>query len=208
MLMAAFGDVCGSLPALRAVLDAVDEAGIHTIVNAGNSVAGGPQPNEVIGLLRERAIPSVQGIWDRRTVRFVRKRATLARRLSATEFDVLERTYDALHCEELEFLRGLPQQRVLEIEGLRVFLCHGAPGSPSDPLPQEADPIKLRRAREAANADIIICGGAPTPGARTVDRALFVWPGPAAGHHSQEATYAVINTETEPWQAQFLHAPY
>ena len=208
MLMAAFGDVCGSLPALRAVLSAVDEAGIHTIVNVGDSVVGGPHPNEVIGLLRERAIPSVQGTWDRRAVRFVRKGATFARRLSATEFDALDRTYDALHCEALEFLRGLPQQRVLEIEGLRVFLCHGAPGSPSDPLPLEADPSKLRRAREAANADIIICGGGPAPGARTVDRALFVWPGPAAGHDSRGAAYAVVNTETEPWQAQFLHAPY
>ena len=208
MLMAAFGDVCGSLPALRAVLDAVDEAGIHTIVNVGDRVVGGPQPNEVIGLLRERGIASVQGIWDRRTVRFVRKRATLARRLSATEFDALERTYDALHCEALEFLRGLPQQRVLEIEGLRVFLCHGAPGSPSDILPEDAGPMKLQRAREAANADIIICGGARTPCARTIDDALFVFPGPAAVPGSQEATYAVINTETEPWLAEFRQAPY
>ena len=208
MLMAAFGDVCGSLPALRAVLNAVDEAGIHTIVNVGDSVVGGPEPNEVIGLLRERGIASVQGIWDRRTVRFVRKGATLARRLSATEFDALKRTYDALHCDALEFLRGLPQQRVLEIEGLRVFLCHGAPGSRWDILPEDADPMKLQRAREAANADIVISGGAPTPYARTVDQALFVWPGPAAGHDSQEATYAVINTESDPWQAQFRQVPY
>jgi len=208
MLMAAFGNVCGNLPALRAVLDAVDKAGIHTIVNAGDSVVGGSHPNDVVDLLRERAIPSVQGTWDRRAVRFVRKRATLARRLPPAEFDALERTYDALHCEELEFLRGLPQQRVLTIEGLCVFLCHGAPGRPSDPLPEDADRVKLRRAREAANADIIVCGGAPAPSARTVDQALFVWPGPAADPQGQEAGYAVINTDSEPWQAQFLHVRY
>jgi len=207
MLMAVFSGVSGDLPALRAVLDAVDEEGIHTVLNAGDSVVGGTQPNEVIALLRARRIPSVQGAWDRRAVRFVRKRAALEGRLSAPEFQTLQQTYEALHSENLEFLRGLSPQCTLTIEGLRVFLGCGVPGRPSEIVREEDSAMKLQRAREFANAEIIICGGGTRPFARMVDGALFVCPG-AAGGRGGSAAYAVVDTESEPWRAEFRQVPY
>ena len=46
-----------NLAAFEAVLDDIDQQGIETITCLGDLVGYGPQPNEVVELVRERAIP-------------------------------------------------------------------------------------------------------------------------------------------------------
>jgi len=205
MYIAAFGDVHGNLAALNAVLAAIDDAGIQTLLNTGDCVVGYPWPNEVIDLLRARRIPTVQGEMDRRTVHFVRKRNALRQRLSPTEFEAIQQTYEALRPNDLEYLRELPRQRTLVLEGLRVVLCHGTPTSASVSLPEHESEGRFRRIRETANADIIVAGRTHAAFARTVDGTFFVNPGAVSDpeHPAHVAHYAVIDTETDPWSAHF-----
>ena len=50
--------------ALEAVLEDIDRQNIKTITYLGDLVGYGPQPNEVINLIRERNNESCQGCWD------------------------------------------------------------------------------------------------------------------------------------------------
>jgi hypothetical protein len=61
MRVAFLFDVHGNLPALRAVLDAVDTEAPDAVYHGGDLVGWGPQPNEVAELVSERAIPGVVG---------------------------------------------------------------------------------------------------------------------------------------------------
>ena len=54
-----------NLAACEAVLADIDQQGIDTITCLGDLVGYGPQPNEVIELIRERFIPTYQGCWER-----------------------------------------------------------------------------------------------------------------------------------------------
>lgn len=109
MILGAFGDVRGNISALEKVLSSFDEEGIQTLVNTGDCVCGHSSPNEVIALLRSRNIVGVQGLWDRRVVRFQRKRETLRRTLNEKDFELLEEAYAAVSSENLEYLRSLPK---------------------------------------------------------------------------------------------------
>ena len=53
-----------NLAAVEAVLDDIDSQGIQTITCLGDLVGYGPQPNEVVELVRQREIPTCQGCWD------------------------------------------------------------------------------------------------------------------------------------------------
>ena len=53
-----------NLAAVEAVLEDIDRQGIETITRLGDLVGYGPQPNEVVQLVRERAIPTCQGCRD------------------------------------------------------------------------------------------------------------------------------------------------
>ncbi|MBN2309420.1 MAG: metallophosphoesterase family protein [Candidatus Hydrogenedentes bacterium] len=210
MIMAVFGDVRGNWPALDAVLGAVDEAGIHTLVNTGDIAVGCPWPNEAIACVRGRAIPSVQGVYDRAVVRFVRKTDSLRKRFSPAEFTAIQWAYANTRSEHVEFLRSLPKRQIVTVDGIPVFLCHGSPASPFDALREDSDVTRFRRAREQANTGIIVCGHSHRAFVRTVDGALFVNPGSVGVPAGREprAHYAIIDTEHEPWSAEIRYAEY
>jgi len=53
-----------NLAATEAVLADIDRQGIEQIICLGDLVGYGPQPNEVVELIRQRQIPTCQGCWD------------------------------------------------------------------------------------------------------------------------------------------------
>lgn len=68
MRYALISDVHGNLPALEAVLRDVDaRTDLGGVYHLGDLVGYAPWPNEVVALLRERAIPGVAGNYDSTT---------------------------------------------------------------------------------------------------------------------------------------------
>lgn len=211
MLIAALGDIHGNLPALEAALEAIDDAGIHTILNTGDSVVGHRWPNEVIEILRERDIPGVQGEMDRYAVIFHRKQATLkSKEVDPELFDQIRQTHEAMRSENLEYLRGLPRHRTLTVDGIPIALCHGALTSQSESLNANDPDTKFSRQRETIPVRLIVCGRTHGPFSRMVGDTLFVNPGSVGIPEGANAVarYAIINTEEEPWTAELPSAPY
>ena len=194
MLLAAFGDVAGNWPALRAVLDTVDAEGIQTIVNTGDSVGRYPWPGDVVAALCERNITSVQGFLDRHVGRCIRKQAT------AEADERVRATYDALGSDQVEFLLGLPKRKTFTVDGVQVYLSADSPDM------ADSD-TKFSRIREGANAEILVCGHAEVPFVLRVGGALFVNPG-SVGAEPGVARYAIVNTETMPWRANLCQVSY
>jgi predicted phosphodiesterase len=63
--LALISDIHANLPALRAVLaDIDDRANVDGIYHLGDLTGYAPWPNEVVALLRERAIPGISGNYD------------------------------------------------------------------------------------------------------------------------------------------------
>ena len=63
--LALISDIHANLPALRAVLADIDErANVDAIYHLGDLTGYAPWPNEVVSLLRERAIPGISGNYD------------------------------------------------------------------------------------------------------------------------------------------------
>jgi predicted phosphodiesterase len=206
MLMAAIGRIYGNLPALDAVLGAIDQAGIQTVVHTGDCVVGHPWPNEVLDRLCERGIPGVQGDTDRWAARCLRKKGTLQRQLGADMFAAVERTFAALRSENIERLLDLPPSFTFRIDGVDVCISSGAPGRRAEALRAADDFAKFRRIRESTGAGVAVCGGPHGSFSRLVDDALFVNPGGVGAHG--EASYALIDAEEEPWRAEIVSVEY
>ena len=65
MRYAIISDIHANLPALRAVLADIDKRDdIDAIYHLGDLTGYAPWPNEVVALLRERAIPGIAGNYD------------------------------------------------------------------------------------------------------------------------------------------------
>ena len=200
MIFAAIGNIDGHEVALKSALKAIEEAGILTILHTGNAVVGGQGGNTIMTLLADFGVTCVQGDRDRLAVRYSRKQQSLEKKLDAALLANLRWTHENLSSQNLEVLRDWRKSRVMELEKLDVFLCHGSPGNRREILSAETPLVKLERQREIARADIIVCGGADEPFSTNVEGTLFVSPGSlvaAAG----TVQWALIDTEEQPWKA-------
>ncbi len=207
MLFAVIGDIRGNLRAFEAVLDQIDESGIHVIMHTGNAVVGGDGGDAVVDRLRTGDIYCVQGREDRLVARFSKKRTSLRARMEPEAFAAMDRAHAHTHSANLEFLRNLRKSQRIEMDQLVIYLSHGTGNSQSDAVGPETPVARLRRFREEALADIIVCGGGAVPFATTVDGAFFVCPGPVEAGPGR-ARYALVNGEEAPWSASFPEVVY
>src|SRR5262245_11456 len=64
MLLAVFGDAHGHADALAAVLAAAEQAGAEQLWSLGDMIGGGPDPERVVSLTRERCRVALLGNHD------------------------------------------------------------------------------------------------------------------------------------------------
>jgi predicted phosphodiesterase len=200
MILAAIGAVRGNFSALSDVISAIDDAGIEIIFCTGDLVAGGENGGQVIDQLIAREVICVQGIEDRRVLRARRKETSLRNRLGEDQADGYVRAHASLRSQQLEWLRGLPPRRALEIDQHPLTLCHGNLTSQSTPMEGDMPLFRFERQREIAPVDLIVCGGAETPFQRNVAGTLFVNPGPLSSEHGS-LHWTEIDLEEHPYSA-------
>ncbi len=149
MLLAVLSDIHGNLEALEVVLRDIGLMLPDAIVNLGDIVGYGPDPEAVVQILRERGIPSVMGnhelgLADPSYRGWFNPQARQA----------LDVTASLLSAESLEYLCGLP--RFLVLGGAR--LVHGFPPDSVTEYLFEASEGEVRRAMESLAQDICFVG--------------------------------------------------
>lgn len=114
-------DIHGNLEALNAVLSEIDKLHVDTILCLGDVVGYGPNPNECVALVRERAAVCLIGNHDE---------ASLGR--VDLEFfnyiarEAIEWTMRELNPESSAYLRSLPYTHEFE----NVLIVHASPDEP------------------------------------------------------------------------------
>lgn len=169
MKIALIGDVHANLPALEAVLAHAREQAIESIWNVGDFVGYGAFPDEVVQRLHEVRAVSVLGNYDLKALNYERVRAKQAEKRMAFQW-----TYDHLSPASRDYLRGLPQELRLEVEGIHVLLVHGSPTSIEEHLTPATSVERLRELAQLARADVVICGHSHQPFRRKVADTWFI----------------------------------
>ncbi len=173
---AIISDIHGNSLALRAVLADIRAHGLETVYCLGDLVGYGPDPNGVIDLIRSRDIPTIQGNYDD-GVGWERGDCGCfyatpeAKRLgdASYAFTVREVTDD-----RKAFLRDLPRERHVTLDGVTVHLVHGSPRRINEYLLRDRDERTFRRLAEAETDDVLVFGHTHDPWWRMVGGVLFV----------------------------------
>jgi protein phosphatase len=169
MKIAIISDIHGNLDALRAFSETYDELWV-----LGDQVNFGPQPREVVEIIRDRADIAIQGNHDhavgfdddsRWTPKF-RAIAEATRRHTSVELSEEQKLY----------LRELPLAVQAVREGTRFQLVHA---TPSDPhygyLLEDADGWAAEL--ESVDADVLLVGHTHMPFIRRIGNKTVVNPG-------------------------------
>ena len=179
-------DIHANLEALQAVLaERRDELWV-----LGDLVNYGPNPSEVIDLIRLNASLVVQGNHDYAVGTGSDPQCSNAFREIAREMQ--NYTEPLLSVDQRAFLRGLPQTAARTVDGYQFFLCHATPTEPlfkycPAELAQWASEIR------GSQADIVLAGHTHLPFTMRLEKQRIVNPGSVGQpkHGSPMACYAL-----------------
>jgi predicted phosphodiesterase len=122
MKSAVISDIHGNLTAFKAVLEDIDRLEIDRVLCLGDNIGYGPEPEEVVRLLRSRGIPSVMGNHELAVVD-----EKSLKRFNPTAKQALLQTKSLLSGETLDFIRALPSV-------FKEDACLFVHGSPPDSI--------------------------------------------------------------------------
>lgn len=150
-----------NLTAVEAVLNDIDRLGISTITCLGDLVGYGPQPNEVVEIIRNRKIPTCQGCWDEDIIdglnacecsypsQLAERRGHLAHQWTA----------DQMTEENKAFLATLP----MTMRRDKLLFVHGSPNSQHEYLLPDMNAFAALERVETAGAETLFCGHTHQP---------------------------------------------
>ena len=124
MRIVVISDLHSNFDALSALPEWGDELWV-----LGDLVDYGPQPNEVIDLIRSRSKIVMRGNHDH-AVGFAEDPGCTPR-YRGMALETQHFTMTSIEPSAAAYLRTLPLERIVERDGKRFFLCHA---TPSDPL--------------------------------------------------------------------------
>lgn len=211
MKIAVFSDVHGNKHALDAVLTSIQTNNPGLVVCLGDLVGYGAFPDAVVQTVRESGIPTVTGNYDDaiangRVVCGCDYKDEKARELGVQS--ILWTTENTSR-QSKEFMRGLPDRMIKEVEGHRLLFVHGSPRRLNEYLYEDTPaPDILAMMREAA-VDVLVCGHTHLPYHRVIEGRHVINAGSAGKpkHGDPRAVYALIEVGAGI-RVDFVKVPY
>lgn len=185
-------DIHANGEALKSVLE--DMPQVDRKICAGDLVGYGPEPDEVIELIKSKDILTVMGNHDQAVANGEFSS------LSKSAAKAARWTRKNLEEENLDFLEGLPEKIQVEIEGYKVFMAHGTPRSPFKEYlyPGVSDRV-LTKMTQGVDADVVILGHTHVPLERIIQERLILNPGAVGQPRDRDpkASYTVLKLGRE-----------
>jgi len=179
-------DVHANLEALQAVL-AIPHRELWVL---GDLVNYGPNPSEVVDLIRRNATLVVQGNHDYAVGTSSDPRCSSAFREMARAMQIY--TEPLLNADQRSYLGGLPQTAAVTRDGHRFFLCHA---TPTEPLFKycPAEPALWAAEIQGLQADVVLAGHTHVQFAMKVGKQQIANPGSVGQpkHRSPMACYSL-----------------
>ena len=199
MKLGLISDVHGNVQALKAVLHSLEEDRAEFVICAGDLVAYGANPSQVIKLLRDRAIPCVAGNYDFAVAHDLE---TASRIPSSPTNEPIKRAaleWAREHTSSIDkrFLGSLPWRMDFVIDGLHVGMVHaGLEYLDARYTPNE--PEAMYSLYNRVQTDVVVMGHSHLSFTYRASAGLMVNPGSVGRslNGDTRAAYAVLDTNT------------
>ncbi|MDD1755996.1 MAG: YfcE family phosphodiesterase [Methanomassiliicoccales archaeon] len=206
--VAVIGDVHGNLQALQAVLEDADSRGAEVVLNAGDLLGYGANPEEAVVLLRSRPSISVIGNYDLKVFRIQDREELWPSNKSKDKLLAFRWAFEHVSPSSRAWLRSLPKEVRMEVGGKELLMVHGSPDSMDEHLGPETPVRRLESIAEEAKADVIIMGHSHKAFSKEVRKTFFLNPGSVGRPDDGDprASYAML--QLHPYKVSLLRVAY
>jgi len=219
--LALISDIHANLPALKAVLADIDErANVDAIYHLGDLTGYAPWPNEVVNLLRERAIPGISGNYDSTVATDYKHCGCRADTPHDEELSHLSFEWTRSHVtpETKKYLGSLPFRLDVRpfgghVSGPTITLVHGNQTLNTVYVTEDrSDAFLEKMAKDIGSRpeDVICFGHTHKPWQRVVEGVQFVNTGSVGRPKDGDprACYVLLTTEGSAIGVEFVRVAY
>jgi putative phosphoesterase len=207
--LAILSDIHGSLPSLEAVLDDLQKQQPDHIIVAGDMVTG-PNSVEVLAILQDLDCWMIWGNNENYILRFDSGEAP-DWWYTSKQFGFVRWAFAHMDKASLDFIRSLPEQRVVEFDHLNAIrVVHGSPRNADEHLYPGYDPEPLKMALSQIIEPVRICGHTHIPWVVKENNRLAFNPGAicASINGNPDAHYAMLTWQTNHWEVEHHSISY
>lgn len=176
MRLAVLGDIHGNNLALQAVLEHIRREKVDQILCTGDLVGYGPEPNEVIDIIKNTGILTVMGNHDD-AVGYSLPACGCAypnETAKSVGDKSLAWTKATVSKQNREFLRSLPEEMEIQMPAGLGLVFHGSPRALNEYIHRDSDEEILQELVEISEARVFLFGHTHIPFVRSFKDRLFV----------------------------------
>lgn len=164
MRVGIISDIHANFQALEAVLEDIKEQNCEKILCLGDLAMAGPEPVKVIDFVKNKKDWEViQGNTDKMIAEYTPELAKTVKSIFPVMGNALDDDVSIISKEQKEYLKNLPPQKELEIEGTKILMVHGSPRRNNEDILPETSLKELEKMLIGVNADLIFCGHTHVP---------------------------------------------
>lgn len=190
------GDIHGNAAALESVLLAAKQRGVEYLLINGDLVGYYFQPNKVMQLIAQ---------WKTYIVRGNHEDMLASARLDKQLLPEIEKRYgsaievaiNTLDSAQLDTLCNLPHPLSVDLDGMRILLCHGSPWDNDVYVYPDASEDTMNRCA-IKEYDLVVMGHTHYPMLKTIGNTQLLNPGSVGQPRNRQpgAQWAMLDTTT------------
>ena len=144
MKIALISDIHANIIALKEVLKDIKTKNVDRVYCLGDLVGYAPFPNEVIDLIKELDIPTVQGNYDKKIAEYVSVSGSDYKNLKNLDKGVSAFLWSQENTtnENKNWLKELPEKIEFEVGDKKVLLVHGSPRRNNEYLYEDSEELE------------------------------------------------------------------
>lgn len=166
MKVAVISDIHGNMQALETVLADIESEKCEKIFCLGDLAMAGPEPVKAIERIKELyesgKLELIQGNTDEMIANY-EKFGELVKSSFPIMGNAMKNDITLIPDTLKQFLKNLPPQKELEIEGVKILLVHGSPRKNDENILPDLPIEKVEEMVEDTTADVIFCGHTHIP---------------------------------------------
>jgi len=189
------GDIHGNDLALQAVLEAASAAKVDRLLVTGDLIGYYFAPLHVLELLSGWKCDVVRGNHEEMLAKARNDSAYLAT-VEARYGSGVRVAIEQLSSKQVDSLCSLPHPLDIDVDGIRILLCHGSPGNLNQYIYPDTD-IEMLAVGLAQNYDLVLMGHTHYPMLRNIRGTMFVNPGSVGQPRDRKpgASWALFDTQ-------------
>lgn len=163
MKIAVISDIHANLHALTAVINDYEKRGVDKVFALGDYAMAGPQPVETLKFIMAQPWEMIQGNTDKMIADYSEKTYEDTKAVFPVMGEALKYDISVLPQQYKDFLKSLPSEKRIEIDGVKIHLVHGSPRRNNENISPDLSPEIVEEMTADSDADLILCGHTHIP---------------------------------------------